>query len=289
MKLFVFVIGLCTLSAVFATNGENAEPTEDLPKPPNEWGTYYALPADFQTMRDVFKYVFETQNAVSSGDFSDCEISSTTFERWYQSSEDPNSWILSYFCFGSESRGYEHLQVNWPKDSGKETAQFVAFKSKLSEFGIVNAGPYKKANTVEGGDKNGKAGKEQSRLTEAVKDQILAQKKDGSEDPMCLNPSTKTVYKYVPKEENGLFYTKFPVSCDDSSGEATYMMDVEVVEDKTFKVINGGNPQLVVVYEPRRNIVYIQESMSAEKQSNGAEHLKSFLSLALMSVVYRLF
>lgn len=271
-SLFLFV-GVA-LAADDGASGENAVENAE---PPNEWSTYYNLPSKVPEMNDLFRQVFS--DYVNSGKSETlCSENDADFERWYKSSKNDDHIILSYYCRTKAARGYEHMKVSQSKRN------VLQFETSLKGFGIMDAGEYE----TELPEEEGKAIK--IRLLGNVTDQIADQKQDTRDkDEICPNPGTETAYSVQTKKENGLYYYRLAISCNvtHTQGYASHMTHIEVVEDKDFQILNGGDPVLAAMETPSRNSAFIREKQAEEelaalKQSSGARVMASIVTVMLI-------
>ena len=270
-----------TLAADDGAPEENAVQNAE---PPNEWGTYYTLPSELPEMSDLFLSVFKDYvNGANSK--TECRENDADFERWYKSSENADYIILSYYCRTKQAHGYEHMKVS------KSNRNVIEFQTSLNGFKIMDAGDYE----TELPDAEGKAIK--IRLLGNVTDQIAQQKQDTrDQDQYCPDPGTDTAYSVQTKKENGLYYYRLAISCNvtHTPGYASHMTHIEVVEDRDFQVLNGGDPVLASMEYPTRNSAFIRQKeaeaeLQALKQSSGARILASIVTMMLIPAMQILF
>ena len=286
-RVSVALVVLASAAVFCAPTDSDGSNSVDKKTPPNEWGPYYTLPEQMPDMAILFRNVLSSY--LSSNLPGDkCEKNDAMFERWFQSSKDPNLHILSFYCRTSGVRGYQHLKI---KKTGKHDGNVLEFQKSLKLFGIMDAGGYESENTKEGKE----AEKLQNELLEKVKPQIKKQPDRDPSKELCPDAGNKTVMTFVEtKIENGLYYYKFPVSCNisfsdlDTGGD--HVTKIEVVEDKDFKALNGGNATLVGMENPERNIDYVKamEAALAAKQSH-ASTVGPMITLLLLPIASRFF
>ncbi|XP_075257666.1 uncharacterized protein LOC142349783 [Convolutriloba macropyga] len=245
---------------------DNNVADDSAPKdPPNEWGTYYILPNDFANMKDKFKQSYEKYQS-DSNKKTQCKIGDADFERWFISSKDETIYILSYYCRSKAARGYEHLKVQIKGDDIK----VLDFKDSLKDFGITNAGDYEVTKEDE------EALKIQTEVLQKVKDQLKEQKNPfNALLELCPDPGTQTLYEAQTKMQNGLYYYRFPISCNYTGSGHDFMTHIEVVEDKDFKALNEGKPLLAVMETPEKNIEFIREK---EKEMTAKQSFASAIA-----------
>lgn len=191
---------------------------------------------------------------------TECNPDEADFSRWYISSKDSNHLILSYYCRTKAVRGYEHLKVD------KSSKKVLDFQSSLKGYDIMGAGEYETQVSEDVGK-----GLETD-LLNATKDQIAEQKRDQAGNPeFCPDPGTQTFYDIQTKVENGLYYTRIAISCNvtGNAGSYSHMTHIEVVVDKDFKALNGGEPVLAAMDIPSRNSEFIREK--EEEEANSAK------------------
>jgi len=264
-----------------AASGENA--VDNTPKePPNEWGTYYILPNKFDQMKQNFKDAYTSYQKNPSKE-TECKANDADFERWFQSSKDKTLYILSYYCRTKSARGYEHLQVYIRPGN---SISVKSFEDSLKNFGIMDAGDYD----------NTKSGKEalkiQEEKLEQVREQIKEQRNPYDQDEdLCPDAGTQTLYEVKTKIQNGLYYYKFPISCNHSGSGYDKMAWVEVVEDKDFKVLNEGNATLIAMEDPEDNIEFKREKEKelAAKQGSASSLVPTVITLVLLPLAHRMF
>ena len=268
MNIHVFALVLLPITAVFgAPTDSDGSNSEDTKSPPNEWGPYYDLPADRADMKILFTNVLSDYvRAHHMADYM-CETQDALFERWFRSSINTDHYILSFYCRTRGFRGYSHFKV---EATSKHEGRVLEYQSSLKSFGIMDARGYDEEQTKDGIN----ATRKQNELLKKVRDQIKMQPGEDPTKELCPDVGNKTVKTLVwTKFENGLYYYKFPVSCNisysDLSTGGDYVTRIEVVEDTDFKVLNGGKATLVVMEKPEPNTNYIKmmEKELAAKQA----------------------
>ena len=263
---------------------------EEAKEPPNQWGTYYSLPAEFPDMSDKFDQVFLNYLA-SDNPETECLEDDVEFNRWYKSSENLDHALFSYYCKTKQVRGYEHLKVSLSK------LNVLEFHGSLKGFQITDAGDYETKLSDDAADEI------RRQLLPLLVDQIALQTEDSADqDEICPDPGTETYASVYEKYENGLYYDKIAVSCNKTvteSGISSHMTEIEVVTDRDFKALNDGSPVLVSMgTNTIRNTMYIeeQERLKAEEALKQVDGVPAFLpgftcvmSFVVMSVLQGLF
>ena len=266
----VMILIFCIAFWVVVPEIESAEP-------PNEWGTYYSLPSGHVIFDVSFLEVFDAY-ANGRNPETQCQSNDADFERWYESSVNPNHYIMSYYCRTKVARGYEHIKVDMT------TKTVLEFHTSLKGFKIMDAGDYEE----EVAEKDGK--KLEAKLLEAVKEKIAEERKDTAEKTeFCPDPGTQTLYDVKRKKENGLYYYKLAISCNvsETPGYASHMTHIEVVVDKDYKALNEGKPVLAAMDYPSRNSVFIREQeIQSDKQKDSIKKVApGFISLILVMLI----
>ena len=249
-------------------------------EPANEWGSYYILPNDMSKMKDNFNMAYQ-QYQEDPNKKTECRLYDADFQRWYVSSEDTSNYILSYYCRSKAARGYEHLKVQIKGDDIK----VLDFQNSLEDFGITNAGDY--STSLE----DQEAFNIQSEYLEKVRDQIELQKNPFNENlDLCPDAGTQTLYDAQTKFENGLYYYRFPISCNYTGSGYDFMTHIEVVEDKDFKQLNEGNPLMVAMDTPEENIEFLREKEKEMGEMQAASSIKfcPMLTLVVLPLVAKL-
>jgi hypothetical protein len=151
-----------------------------------------------------------------------------SYSRYYRNILPGNSHllVLSYYCKAQtpdRPRGYEHIKVD------ENTREFIEFQRSLTPFGITGARDYRidQAMTGEGGK-------------DAILDLFPGYQEAISEDE-CRDPQFQfsTEFTAKTKDENGLKYWKFPLSCTvDSPND--HFTEVEIFQDPTHYINEGA-------------------------------------------------
>ena len=157
---------------------------------PNEWGSYYRLPANLQEMENIFSIV--KQKELNS---MECANGPGQLINWYNSSKNSSIFILTYECPSLTESFYRFYCL--VDESGK---LLWGILGTLSDFDIDDVNEYQeeKPNYIF-----------MSELLHSVEDQIALQVVNGGNESVCRHPGMKSNGSFERKRENVLQYYRF--------------------------------------------------------------------------------
>ena len=209
----------------YANDSEPFDRTGLAETPGNEWGSYFNVN---QTKEDdAFYTVFGNLNENKHGGKSSCDSSQITFNRFYKSSEKPNERIYSYFCRKSEE--YEHIKADFDRK------QPLEFRTKLSAFGITDAGQYPQEFDIKGTVANELAKKIWEKTWNKFDTNIY-----------CGDPSVEKTDEVEMKSENYLMYYRFLLYCNKGEDK----MHTEFFVDEFYGKYMDGLPTICFLERP---------------------------------------
>ena len=246
------------LHAAYKNLMQDSPRVKDPDEIPNIWGTYYYLPSELPQMTQLLQTVIEKNNLANK---TECPANRTVLRQWYKSLINEDHVLLNYECSNDNRIGFIGASIS--KNS------FFAFLKSFEHVGIVDLGTYK----IREDSSNNKVPLDDVALRHhclsAVKDKILKEKDSNfPEKPLCRDPGIKTTGKLEIKDENELFYFRFPISCAKftENDYPSHKVYIEIAIDGRFRLVNDGMPELATIGKLETNLPFVRQQRSKENE-----------------------